>query len=130
MTENVWIALVGAVQVITLALIGKVAKDGSRTRNQVENAHIDESGEPYNLRDNIDENQAELLTAIGRVEREQSGMKRDIGRLDDRDVEHGKHHERVDEKFERLTNKVEATNRNLSTHLEWAHKIVDDLEKK
>lgn len=84
MTEGIWIAIIGGAQALMLALFGKVArtssraaKDSARAREHVENSHVTASGEPYNLRDNIDDNQNELL-------REIRGVRVELGRVDTR----------------------------------------------
>lgn len=115
------VAVVGALATVITAVLARQSKSLKAVRDQVENSHIDESGQPYNLRDNIDENQAEVLNALGRVERELVGMKKDIGRLDDRDLAHGKHHERVDGKLDQLDTK-------LDTHLEQTREHVDRID--
>lgn len=85
MTEGVWIAIIACVGVIStplsavlLALVSKQGKVIRKVRSHVENSHIDAAtGEPYNLRDNIDNNQNETLKEI-------RGLRRDIGRVDTR----------------------------------------------
>lgn len=85
MTEAVWIAIIGCAQAIMLGLLGVIAKssasakrNSAAAREHVENSHIDRiTGQPYNLRDNIDNNQSELL-------REIRGVRIDLGRVDTR----------------------------------------------
>lgn len=87
MTENVIVALLGLVgvtvtasSVVLAALVARQSKQVKEVRAQVANSHILPNGEPYNLRDNIDHNQAAVLGEI-------RGIKRDIGRLDERDIQ-------------------------------------------
>lgn len=87
MTEAVWIAIIGCAQAIMLAMLGMIAKssasakkDSAAAREHVENSHIDRmTGQPYNLRDNIDNNQNELL-------REIRGVRIELGRVDQRAI--------------------------------------------
>lgn len=101
MTEHIWVALIVAMQGVLVALIGKVTIDARRTKRsteavkeQVANSHLLPNGEPYNLRDNIDHNQSAVLGEI-------RGIRRDIGRLDQRDIERGREmremHAKIDE---------------------------------
>lgn len=99
MTEGIWIALIGALQVVVLGVLGKVATDSSRARKQVENSHIDPNGMPYNLRDNIDANQYAVMAEL-------RGVRRDVGRLDARDIERGREIREMDTR--------------LDEHLEWS----------
>ncbi|SDQ04861.1 hypothetical protein [Leucobacter chromiiresistens] len=101
MTEPIWVALIVAMQGVVVALISKVTIDARRTKRsteavkeQVANSHVLPNGEPYNLRDNIDHNQ---LAVLGEIR----GIRRDIGRLDQRDIERGREmrelHVKIDE---------------------------------
>lgn len=120
---EIFLGVLAFAQAVTLALIGKNARDSSRSRKQVENAHFTPDGKVYNLRDNIDDNHHEVLNAIGRVERDLAGAKKDIGRLDDRDL--------ANHKFRDLTTKrVEYVATKLDKHLEWSEKYVRELEER
>lgn len=96
MTEGVWIAIIACVGVIStplsavlLALVSKQGKAIRKVRSHVENSHIDAAtGEPYNLRDNIDNNQNATLkelrglrSAIWRVDTRVIGMENDFRKL-------------------------------------------------
>lgn len=95
MSEGVWIAIIATVGVISTPLSGVliaiVAKQGKvvrKVRDQVENSHVDPiSGEPYNLRDNIDDNQNEVLVELKELRGELKGVRRDVGRVDSRTLE-------------------------------------------
>lgn len=116
MTEQIWIALIGGLQAVTLGLLGLSVKHGKDTKDQVKNTHT------INLRDDLDEKHRRQMQAIARIEGEMSGVKKDVGRLDDRDVEHGKHHERVDRKLDEFGGR-------LNDHLRWSREFVTDYEK-
>lgn len=101
MSEQVLITFILATQGIIVAVIGKISIDTRRAKkatkvvqDQVANTHVLPNGEPYNLRDNIDHNQAAVLGEI-------RGMRRDIGRLDQRDIQRGiemrEMHHKIDE---------------------------------
>lgn len=76
MTEGIWIAVLSFAQAVTLALIGKVAKDSSITRKEVKNSHS------TNLRVEQDERHDEQMGEL-------RGIRKDIGRLDMRDIDRG-----------------------------------------
>ena len=101
MSEQIGIALIGFAQVVLVALIGKISLDARRTKRatevvqeQVANTHLLPNGQPYNLRDNIDHNQTAVISEI-------RGIRRDIGRLDQRDIQRGiemrEMHHKIDE---------------------------------
>lgn len=75
-TEGIWVAVIAAVQGIMLAVLGKVSKDSSLTRKEVKNAHTN------NLREELDERHAEQMGEL-------RGIRKDIGRLDKRDIDRG-----------------------------------------
>src|SRR5690606_26710291 len=114
MTEAIWIAIIGSFQVVLVALISKISRDTRRAKNaaeaaeeQVANSHTLPSGETYNLRDNIDHNQSAVMAEL-------RGVRRDIGRLDTRDIERGR-------EIRDLTHKVDK-------HLEWSAAWSDERE--
>ena len=76
MTEGIWIAVLSFAQAVTLALIGKVVKDSSITRKEVKNSHS------TNLRVEQDERHDEQMGEL-------RGIRKDIGRLDKRDIARG-----------------------------------------
>ncbi len=76
MTEGIWIAVIAAAQAVTLAFIGIVAKDSSLTRKEVKNSHS------TNLREELDERHNEQMSEL-------RGIRKDIGRLDKRDIDRG-----------------------------------------
>lgn len=91
MTEAVWIAVIGCVGVVTTAICGvlvaKVTKQNksiAAVKDHVANSHLLANGQPYNLRDNIDDNQAQILNAISRVEANVNGVQRQVGRVETR----------------------------------------------
>ena len=99
MTEGVWIGLLGVVGTLVTTLGGiAVAAINRRLKTvteHVQNSHVDPTtGKAYNLRDNIDDNQRVLTDAVARLEAsigyvasDVKGLRRDIGRLDQRDIE-------------------------------------------
>ena len=112
MDSGVWIAIVTAVQAISLGLIGKIAVDGSKSRKQVENDHEN------NLRDNIDDNHDQTLYAVTNVnklvtelKRIISGIQKDVGRLYDRDLQDNARNDRINKKIDDIDDK-------LDTHLQ------------
>lgn len=117
MGEGIWVAIIGAIQALTLGFVGKISRDSSETRKEVKNDH------KTNLRDDIDTNHRQVMGVVQRVEAEVSGMKKDIGRLDDRDLEHGRHHNRVD-------GKLASIRADLSDHLAWSREYVEAQERK
>lgn len=109
MTQQVIIALIGASQVILVALIGKISIDTRRNKKsteevkeQVSNSHIMPDGTLYNLRDNIDNNQATVLSSQATVLAEIRGVRRDVGRLDLRDINRGEELQDINRKLDDL----------------------------
>ncbi|QIK61790.1 hypothetical protein G7068_16115 [Leucobacter viscericola] len=107
MSEAFWIAVVGAGGVVSTALSGIVIAMLSRqhksvksVREQVENDHKLPGGAPYNLRDNIDANQTAVMSEI-------RGLRKDVGRLDNRDIARGE--------------EIRELSRTLGQHLDWSH---------
>ena len=114
MSEGVWIAIIGCIGVISTAMSGVViailhrqTKTVGKVRDHVENSHIGLDGKPYNLRDNIDDNQAAVLSEF-------RGIRRDLGRIDGRVIalEVGRHEDR----------------RALETHLDWSRGQEDRID--
>lgn len=108
MTEGVWVAIIAAVQGVVLALIGKVARDSSITRKEVKNSHA------TNLREELDDRHHEQMAEL-------RGIRKDVGRLDERDIERGREVRRIDAKVDSLGGK-------LGEHLEWSREYVQGQE--
>lgn len=78
MSEPVIIALIGAAGLVLVAIISlvarisikvtRVSKDAAETREQVSNNHIDDDGNPINLREEQDRRHAENKAAIERLD--------------------------------------------------------------
>ncbi|PRI10909.1 hypothetical protein [Leucobacter massiliensis] len=117
MSEPVMVAVIGAAQVVLAALIGKISFDTRRAKKaaesaeeQVANSHTLPTGETYNLRDNIDHNQAAVMAEF-------RGMRRDLGRVDSRTIDLG-----------REIGEVRRTlNKHLDDSAEWREEIEDTL---
>ncbi|WP_017793889.1 DUF2746 domain-containing protein [Leucobacter salsicius] len=116
MTEGVWIAIIGAFQAITLLVLQRVVRntaatkeDTAEVKREVKNDHT------TNLREEQDERHDEVMDAM-------RGMKKDIGRLDDRDVENLRHRRQLDGKFDALDTKFDE-------HLAWSREYVAGQEK-
>lgn len=76
MTEGIWIAIIAAVQAVSLGVLGKVTRDSSVTRREVKNSHS------TNLREELDHRHHEQMSEL-------RGIRKDIGRLDRRDIDRG-----------------------------------------
>lgn len=115
MTEGVWIAIIGCMQAVMLAILARLrsrakvtSEDARIAREQTQNSHR------TNLRDDLDQNHAEIMDAI-------RGTQKDIGRLDTRDIERGRDVRRLDQKLDRVDDK-------LDEHLEWSREYVAERE--
>ncbi|QZY52935.1 hypothetical protein [Leucobacter tenebrionis] len=101
MTEGIWIAIIAAVQALSLGVLGKVSRDSSTTRKEVKNSHS------TNLREELDERHHEQMSEL-------RGIRKDVGRLDTRDIQRG-------EEIRDLTRKVDK-------HLDWSAEWSADIE--
>ncbi|WP_449281263.1 hypothetical protein [Leucobacter sp.] len=113
MTEQVMVAIVGLAGVITtaiatvlVAMIQHQRRELKAVKDQVTNSHILPNGQPYNLRDNIDHNQAAVMAEF-------RGMRRDLGRLEARVF-------RTEEKLDRVDEKQDEVAEKLGAHLAWS----------
>ena len=109
MTQQVIIALIGAAQAVLVVVLGKISLDLRRNKKsteevkeQVSNSHIMPDGTLYNLRDNIDNNQAAVLNSQATVLAEIRGVRRDVGRLDLRDINRGEEMQEINRKLDAL----------------------------
>lgn len=85
MTEAVQVALIYAVQGITVALLGavavrlgKVRRDAAAVRDQVVNDHYDDDGKPIIMRDENDRRHNETKGWFAELRRDIGGIRRDI----------------------------------------------------
>ena len=101
MSEGVLVAIIAGVQAVVLALIGKVARDSSVTRREVKNSHS------TNLREELDSRHHETMSEL-------RGIRKDVGRLDDRDVERGRDVRRIEAK--------------LDDHIVWSREQEDRID--
>lgn len=83
--ESVQVALIYAVQGITVALVGviavrlgKVRRDASAVRDQVVNDHFDDDGNPIIMRDENDRRHNETKGWFAELRRDIGGIRRDI----------------------------------------------------
>ena len=84
--------------VVTARLSGRVKairSDVAVTKEHVANSHVDEHGEPINMREEQDRYQAELVGKLNEIQSTQRGQARDIGgiraemrQLREADLEH------------------------------------------
>ena len=112
MSEGAWVAVLGVLGTLVTTLGGVavtvINKKLRTVTDHVQNSHKDPvTGEAYNLRDNIDDNQREVLAEL-------RGMRKDIGRLGDRDVQ--------------LGDDLRDLRRDLARHLDWSDGFVKDIE--
>ena len=121
---GVVVTTLGAIAVAKLNAQMKTTKqEVSVVKDHVQNSHINpQTGEAYNLRDNIDDNQREILARLDYVVRQQSGMQKDIGRLGESDLQ--RRGEMRDTR-----NDVTQLRRDLGAHIEKAAERVDELEQ-
>lgn len=101
MTEGVLIALIGGVQAIMLGLLAKIGRDTRTVKGEVKNDHT------TNLREEQDDRHHEQMA-------EMRGIRRDIGRLDTRDIQRGV--------------EVRDLTRKLDKHLDWSAEWSDERE--
>lgn len=101
MTEGVLIAIIGGVQAIMLGLLAKIGRDTRTVKGEVKNDHS------TNLREEQDDRHHEQMA-------EMRGIRRDIGRLDTRDIQRGV-------EIRDLTRKVDK-------HLDWSAEWSDERE--
>lgn len=87
-----------------------------KVRAQVENSH------KSNLREELDQDRVAAATRHSEIMDEMSGMKKDIGRQDTRDIERGKD-------LRSLTEKITAVDNKVIAHLEWSHGYVSGREQ-
>lgn len=121
-TEGVWIEIIGTLGVVIVAalgtlsvILGKQNKTLRTVRNHVENSHIDRStGQPYNLRDNIDDNQNELL-------REIRGLRIELGRVDQRVIA-------VDQRVASVDSDLRTVRTEFHEHIEWSRDQEDRVD--
>ena len=120
MSEGIAVAVLGFFGIIVTTLggiaVARTNKQVKVVKEHVQNNHIDpRTGEAYNLRDNLDDNQRAVLQRLDYIMRQQSGMQKDIGRLGDRDMQ--------------LGDELRDINRKLEKHLDWSADWSDDIEK-
>ena len=101
MTEGVLIAIIGGVQAIMLGLLAKIGRDTRTVKGEVKNDHT------TNMREEQDDRHNEQMA-------EMRGIRRDIGRLDTRDIQRGV-------EIRDLTRKVDR-------HLDWSAEWSDQRE--
>lgn len=80
--EPIFVALIGTLGLVQVALINRTRQHSKATREQTENNH-DAIGKVPNLRDNIDLNQSEIVGLVREVLVTQNLQGRQIGRLFD-----------------------------------------------
>lgn len=112
MSDDVLIAIVSggiptAISGVLLALITRQRRDVRAVKSHVENDHKWPDGSPINLRDNIDANQNAVMGAIAAVASDLRGVRRDVGRLDSRDLERGREMRALADRFEKHLNDAE-----------------------
>lgn len=115
MTEGIWIAVIGSLQVVLAALIGKVSLDTRRTKSATQAVQADttivkrevKNSHSTNLREDLDRQHDELMAEL-------RGVRKDVGRLDTRDIARG-------EEIRSLTKK-------LDKHLDWSAEWSADIE--
>lgn len=119
MSENVIIAalaLLGTISTaasgVLIALVARQHKTVERVREQVENSH------GTILRDDVDE----IRAAVEGVADDLRGLRKDVGRLDRRNIEDGVDRRLIASKVDRVGEKVDA-------HLVWSHDYVNDRER-
>lgn len=115
MTEGIWIAIIGLFQVVLVALIGKISVDAHRSKKATQAVQADttivkrevKNSHSTNLREDLDRQHDELMAEL-------RGVRKDVGRLDTRDIARG-------EEIRSLTKK-------LDKHLDWSAEWSADIE--
>lgn len=77
------VAIIGGIITIVTLLV-QTKGHAKRADTQVSNNHVDEHGEPINLREEADQRHAELLGVVDNLAGDIRGMRRDVGRIDTR----------------------------------------------
>ncbi|KKI16365.1 MULTISPECIES: DUF2746 domain-containing protein [unclassified Leucobacter] len=127
MTEGVWIAIIGVLGVISTAASGVVIAILTRQHSTVK--RVDEqvtNSHGTNFRHDLDVVRDEgrvVGAAVDRIERavasiigDVRGIRRDVGRLDDRDVERGREMRALAQRFEKHLDDAEEAVERIDEH--------------
>lgn len=96
MSEAIAVASIQAGSTLLVLLLGwylnrkvnRISVDTRRTRDQVENNHFGEDGEPINLREEADHRHNENSEKLDRVLEELTRLRKSVGRLWERADKH------------------------------------------
>lgn len=116
MSEAVGIAIIGLFQAVLVALIAKITIDGRRAKKATQAVQADtkvvrkevKNSHSTNLREDLDRQHDAVMAEF-------RGTRKDIGRLDERDMARG--------------NEIRDLSRKLDAHLEWSRTWSADQEQ-